>query len=371
MTAFFNKYKSNSGSMPLRNIILFLVFLCVINPVYALDLLAPFKGIKNLFGGDEDNIVVWQAQGQYVKIVEQDWDRDHTRAPRNSHPANIDPSQISIVLASIRAWPPEGSPESDPSVGLFTQDEIRSLSSRLSEALSKAGPKQDVVFAVTDVHQGFSGNGRRATGARMFMYDGKLNIIFGDVLRPADSGSDDISHYEKPRRAGKRMESLGRDNIVYAGAGMSYYRVFERPRLDWIMMDVPAVVAAYRGPELIAPAAASAAPVTAATTVKAVIPKNNSLSQENRRLREELAHLRKQAAEEGSTEISTYEQSRPAPVNKPVPGKVEVAPQEHVVTDDKLESIEQRLQLLKELHDKGLITDQEYNNKRSEIVDQI
>ena len=136
------------------------------------------------------------------------------------------------------------------------------------------------------------------------------------------------------------------------------------------------MVAAYHGPEMVKPV-----PVA-----NEEIQTDGALSKENRKLREELARMRK---EEGETQApvptAMAQQPRPVTVSPPVPhpyttpstpvkaatGGGNVTSSAKVETQADLDSIQKRLQLLKELHDKGLITDQEYNAKRKEIVEQI
>ena len=78
--------------------------LMVFSQVHALDLLKPFS---RLFGGD-NGVLIWKGPGQFVKIVDQDWDHEHTRPPANSHPAQIRPEDLAVILASIHAPDPEG-----------------------------------------------------------------------------------------------------------------------------------------------------------------------------------------------------------------------------------------------------------------------
>jgi len=59
-----------------------------------------------------------------------------------------------------------------------------------------------------------------------------------------------------------------------------------------------------------------------------------------------------------------------APFNADVSANRQISPPA-VTAAPAAADVQGRLQLLKELHDKGLITDQEYDAKRKEIVDQI
>lgn len=366
----------------LLKFLLLLFFLTAGSSAYAVDLLHPIKSIKSLFSHD-DSVVVWQAPGQYIKIVDQDWARDHRKAPENDQPANISPADLKVVLASLQGWRPEDEPEMNKSVRLFTDDEISLLAPKLADALGRAGPKQDVVFAVAG---NLPGDRRRTTAARIFVNDGKLNMIFGDVLRPtANADPDDISEYDEPHRAGRRIQSNGRDIIVRNGIGIDHYTFFDRPRLDWIQINVPEVVAAYRGPQQV-----NSVPVAVANDS---YPADDPVSKENRKLREELAHMRKRTGQTQApapVAAATAQPQQPVSVplakpkpqpqysKPPAPVKTQVsngggyaAPSEKIQTPAELDSIEKRLQLLKDLHDKGLITDQEFNAKRKEIVEQI
>ena len=376
-----------SGKQLLLKVLLVTFCLAVGSQAYAVDWLAPVKSVKKLFSHD-DSIVVWQAPGQYVKIVDQDWDHDHRRAPANDQPASISAPHLAVVLNSLQAWRPEDTPETDNSVPLFTNEEISLLAPKLSDALNRAGPKQDVVFAVTGNYENFPQERRRATAARVFVYDGKLNMIFGDVLRPAaDADPNDISEYDEPHRAGRRIDTNGRDIIVKNGIGIDHYTYFTTPRLDWIQIDVPQVVAAYGGPGAVNNAAYTAPVASVANAVS--FPVDNSLSKENRKLREELAHMRKEAGENEAGGTATA-QPQPAPVPAPPPqyrsqpapaapanttkiarNRNAAPPADKIQTPAMLDSIQKRLQLLKNLHDQGLITDQEYNAKRREIVEEI
>ena len=327
---------------------------------YAVDLMAPFRGLKNLFGNDDDAMVVWRGQGQYIKIVEQDWDKDHRKAPRNEHPAQVTAPHMAVVLASLQGWRPEDSPESTRSVPLFTNDEISTFAPMLADALAKAGPKQDVVFATSGRHEGVSNDGARTNAARMFVTNGKLNIIFGDALRPATGAANDISQYSEPHRAGKRLEPTSRDIVLNKGAGINYYTIFDRARVDWLVIDIPALVAAYRGPELV---------TSPMPSVSANGPAGETLSQENRKLREELARLRKDGGAAATSVAPAVVAQPPAAGSRPIDQSS--TPPISAPATGAADSVQKRLQLLKELHDKGLISDKEYEAKRKEIVDQI
>lgn len=338
----------------------------------ALDLLKPFS---RLFGGDK-GIVIWQAQGQFVKIVDQDWDYRHRRALENSHPANVKPEDLAIVLASIQAPDPEGT----AIVPLFTRNEIQVLADKLSVALERSQPDQDVVFGVVDYHDNVASNSRRSTGCRVFFQGGDLNLIFGDVLVPVSSVSDDTSEYSRPHRAGRRMESNGREIRVASGPGILYWQGRGIERQDWVLVDVRSVIAAYLGPrpqfmiQTAKEGVSQQQPVY--NTVQNEQPvAGYELSAENRRLREQLARERKRMAE-GRQETSNldYGEVRTAPARPPAANTNPVEYRQasnnpdikQKETDDE---IVRRLTTIKSLYDKKLITSDEYDAKRKEILD--
>ena len=323
----------------------------------ALDLFSP---IKNLFSGDE-GLVIWRAPGQYVKVVEQDWDRGKRRAPANAHPANLNVNEVAMVLASLRAVDPEGS--SQASVPIFTVDEVSLLAGKLAEAFTKANSKQDVVFAVIDTHQALASNNRRSTAGRMFMLEGRLNIIFGDLLQLVDEiddpGSGDISHFARPHSAGRRIEPVDLSVHVVAGPGIVYREVLGNARLDWVGIDISSAVAAYKGPQI--PVAVD---TTATPPAKAgAVPDDKAqLLQERRQMLEEMARLKKELKEkEGSDATAAGRQ-----VGQEIPKGA-------AATGDSManNTVEQRLTMLKSLYEKKLITSEEYEAKRKEILNDL
>ena len=363
-------------NFPVKRIVtaLFLLaFLGFMGQAQALDLLKPFS---KLFGGDK-GIVIWEAPGQFVKIVDQDWDYRHRRAPENSHPANLKPEDLAIVLASIQAPDPEGT----AIVPVFTRNEILVLAEKLSMALDRSQPNQDVVFGVEDYHDNVVSNNRRSTGCRVFYEGGDLNMIFGDVLQPVSSSSDNTSEYSKPHRAGRRMESNGRDIRVASGPGINYWQGRGIQRQDWIRVDVRSTIAAYLGPrpQLVAQSAPESMqqqqPVYNSMPRQQPAP-GYELSAENRRLREELARERKRMSEGGQEtpdRDQDYGAARAAPVSSVASSSPPVeyrAPEKTNSNTNQTDTdIVRRLTTLKSLYDKQLITSDEYDAKRKEILD--
>jgi len=315
--------------------------------VNAVDLLSPFK---KMFNKEEEGII-WQDKDEFVKLVEQDWGRKHRRAPVNSHPVNLNPNNIAVVLESLRTWGPKKTSAEGKMVAIFTPEKISLLSGKLAQALSQAGLEQDAVFAVADTYQDLGNSGRRATGGRVFVHEGDLNIIFGDILSPAPEGKkQNTSHYSKPHRAGKRMESLGRAFRVASGPGIGFWKEKGSQREDWVVIDIPIL-----SPGL---------PVAAEKNTQIPTPASSKL-QENWQMREEMARLRKEL-EDSKNRQAAEEPAGIEPARATVP-----APPARTETAEKSTMIEQRLSTLRSLHEKKLITDEEYEAKRKEILAEI
>ena len=300
------------------------------------DWLSP---LKNMFGNDSE-LVIWQAPGQYVMVVDQDWLRHHKHPPKNSHPAKVNQREIAISLASLQVM------DQGNKVPVFTTNEVTLLAGKLVEALDKTHRDQDVVFAVVDQHQGRL----LSTAGRVFILNGKLNVILGDVLEPADKNPDSehISFYNAPHRAGKRWEPIDSSLKIITGNGIAYQRNTTTTRNDWVVIDIPAVVAAYKGPHI---PVAETPPAQAGTMPP---DKASQLLQERREMLEEMARLKKELEEKDAAAAVT---AAPAEEIKKIPGGG--------VADI---SLENRLMLLKSLHEKKLITDAEYESKKKEIL---
>jgi len=353
----------NPGPAParqtLRSILAGCCLLIACAPAQAVDWLAPLK----MFG-DEEEIVVWQGPGMYVKIVEQDRFKKYARAPKNDHPAAIGARDIAAVLASIKTGKEGGPP-------LFTSAAIAEVAPKLAEALGKVQSRQDVIFAVSDA-QGKSG--RSVTAARVFVEAGRLNLILGDTLQPGGEVAPQfIKQREAPWRPGRRREAMDSARSMGGGPGIAFREGARSPRDDWAIIDVPTLVAAYRGPQI---------PLAAAPAGDADGETNAQLLQERQQMRLEMARMRKQMESQQGAEAGPAAPPVPQPAEPvnaaPAPLRAEPAavPSETsagAATSPPAgaQSMEQRLSTLQALHAKKLITDEEYAAKRKKILDEL
>lgn len=345
---------------------------------HAIDWLKPLK----MFGSGEE-LVIWQGPGQYVKIVDQDRFKKYDRAPDNDHPASLNAKDVAAVLASLSVGPEGGSTKGGSP--LFAPVQVAQIAPQIADAFSKAQSRQDVIFAVAGT-QGKSGPS--TTAARAFVSEGQLNIILGDTQQPGGSGAAQaINQHEAPYRPGRRRESMGTAQDMGGGPGISFRPGLRHSRYDWAIIDVPTLVAAYRGPQIpIAAAPAGAAVDPAAGTTE----ETARLLQERQQMREEMARMRKQIeAQEGASPAAVAPASQgsastapsagaipegtrsAAPAPMPAETRAATPPPAAAQSRAGAESVEQRLSVLQSLHSKKLITDEEYAAKRKKILEEL
>ena len=343
--------KPSLSRTPVRHPVLcLLVGYCLLfagGPVRAVDWLKPLKVF-----GDEEEIVVWQGPGIYVKIVEQDRFKRYERPPKNEHPAAIGARDIGAVLASLKTGK-DGS--------LFTSGEIAQVAPKLAEALGRVQPRQDVIFAVSDA-QGKSG--RRITAARAFVEAGQLNIVLGDTLQPGgESAPQIIDHRESPWRPGRRRETLDSSQPMGGGPGISFRAGARSPREDWAIIEVRTLAAAYRGPQI--PLATAPAPAEGAA-----VETNAQLLQERQQMRLEMARMRKQLDAQPGAATGPAAPPAPQPA-APTAAPADIRASSPAPAPAGTQSVEQRLSTLQSLHEKKLITDEEYAAKKKRILDEL
>ncbi|MGH8246715.1 MAG: hypothetical protein ACREUU_09815, partial [Gammaproteobacteria bacterium] len=193
------------------------VLLLVSIPAASFDFFDPFN---RLLGRDE--LVIWRAPGQFVKVVDQERLKGNRRPPKNEHPAQISPAALATVLASLSVRRSKGAMATDKGVPLFTPAEVSLLSTHIADALGKANQQQDIVYAVVDVHENLGGAARLSTAGRVFVHEGRLNFIFGNALERTDEVDDNISHFAVPHRAGKRREVVDNSLRILGNAEIAY-----------------------------------------------------------------------------------------------------------------------------------------------------
>jgi hypothetical protein len=224
------------------------------------------------------SVVLWSHADQWVKIEPQD---DPSAVP-NDHPARLGGEAITAALAAlqVRLVDPDTGTESHRPV--FTPDELGNLAPHVAAGLAKAGPRQDVTFSTIDGRPLAAGGLIRKPGVnagRIFLSDGQLNVIFGEL----QSGYRKKNVYGQrsedftPRRQGSRSEATEQKWILAAGPGLEFHSAPDGTvRNDWAVIDT-----AVARSEVLAAPQPSDAPARPATPAA-----NADLEQRLRKLKE-------------------------------------------------------------------------------------
>ncbi|MEI6472580.1 MAG: SHOCT domain-containing protein [Holophagaceae bacterium] len=96
-------------------------------------------------------------------------------AAPNSHPIQVSPKALEQALGTVMVAIPEGDEH------LFDPNESADLSRPLSEALAVARPGEDIELVSTTKRTGAVSSYALTVTARVFVVDGKLNILIHDA----------------------------------------------------------------------------------------------------------------------------------------------------------------------------------------------
>lgn len=262
---------------------------------------------------------LWHSREQNVRIVSQDKAKGASPAP-NDHPIVLVPDQIRAALRTLEVR----QEDSDKFVPVFTEPELDVLGSKLAEALSVAGPDEDVTFTVVGQRKAVFGlaKTRKATTGRVFYREGKLNVIFGKMI---DDIKEQYDFRLSPFTPGSRAHAVNHKWLLGEVPDVEFHNEGDVIRSDWVVIDLASIAAQE------------------ALGVKA--------SKQRRMAVEEPARTPTRAA--GPEE----RQSLPAAAQPSQAGKTK--------------SVEERLTILNDLKNKKLITDEEYKAKRSMILNDL
>jgi hypothetical protein len=146
-------------------------------------------------------------------------------APDNAHPFTVSVDALRQTLASLKV---KGTTSRD-AVSVFTGEELEEIVPHLVAALAKAGPKEDVTFAVLGEHGAFGRySPKTVTTGRVFTHAARLNVIFGRVHEPHERGA--ATPLFTPGSRARRIESIW--SIEPGSARLA------DNRSDWLMFDV-------------------------------------------------------------------------------------------------------------------------------------
>lgn len=260
---------------------------------------------------------LWEAgEYGYVRIVQA----EDGPSGANDHPVSLTSEQVEKTLEQLQIQ--KGKKDPQP---LFTQRELDRLAKPLAEALAKAQPNQDVVFSVADRESGVLSsivNPLLMTTGRVFYKDGALHLILGTVGTPFESQLRATGVMPK-FKSGSRNNPTQIEQQILLGPAMAYAA---SGREDWIRMD----------------SRASSIPSSQIGT---------------------------------SSQIATERTSSPIGPVAATPPPASIPAETSLAPDDRDETFyqqaETRLKGLKRLREQGLLTEQEYQEKRQAIIDNL
>ncbi len=263
---------------------------------------------------------IWKNIDQFVVLVPQDATVGDV-VPPNDQPVVIEPADLATALGTLQVYEGRGSQEAVP---LFEADATQKLAAQLSAALGRATADQDILFAIEMPQKSaLFGSKRVSVAGRAFFQNQRLQMIIGELhvstmppeYKTYPIGYPRLDRRLHPHQTGRRSQETRYDpaSRFATGNGVNLYNREGKTRADWLVIDVGAFVKRNQ----------SAPPAPA-------VP----------------------------------------PVNEPpgaAPDRVGAAP----AHGGALPSIEERLLRLKRLREQDLITKEEYDRKRNEILDQL
>jgi hypothetical protein len=222
------------------------------------------------------------------------------------HPLNLPVETLTAQLASLTVR----TAESNKITPLLSAAAIDLIAPHLQQALSTATADQDVTFAVIGLQTALYGFAKspKVTTGRIFRQGGQLNLIIGQMQLDVNERAD---RRLEPFIPGSRQQPVSNEWALQPQPGQDSFKLL---RNDWVAFGE-----------------GWAAPVIQPTAVASPV-------------------AAQPVAEKQAVPSS-------APPAKPAPQQTAA------------QRVAERLSTLKELHSKGLITEDEYRNKRREILD--
>ena len=295
---------------------------------------------SNVWAADtpRNAVTLWTGDDEWVRIEPQD---DGATAP-NDQPVSLDSAAVARALSALRIRIVDPDTGTEIQHTAFTADEVGRITPYVVSGLAKAGPRQDVTFSTIGSHSRGAGSSIKdptVNAGRIFYQGGKLNVIFGELQ----------SNYRKknvygqredftPRRQGTREKASKQKVALTAVPGVTFESAAGGVRNDWLTIDL-----AVAGTQAVA-----TSPPASATAVPSPAP-----------------------AAPQPTPPATTGAAPAAPVTSAAPAPAPAAAPAASAADSKTAEIERRLRALKDMKDKGLISEEAYNAKMKELLSEL
>jgi hypothetical protein len=199
---------------------------------------------------------VWQKDNDFVRIEKADGQAAPSTLPKLSADA------VRAVLAAVRV---SGDGESGP---LFDEGQLSLVAGPIARGLADAGPGRDVVFAV-HAHAGFMDylGPPRSTAGRVFIDGDSIGLIVGMVHDTYLTGA--FTPDPARIRTGSRLTPQETEHRLVPGGPVSLAMA---GRTDWVRISSVAWTGTYGMPMTQAPAPVQAAPTATAAPMPTPAP---------------------------------------------------------------------------------------------------
>ena len=291
---------------------------------------------------------VVNTEEMLVQLVPQ----DNGATRRNDHPAAFEPAQLAALLMSLRVRA-----EDDASAAtLSSPSRLEGLGAAISKAMVRASPQQDVAFVIYRRAQNglFSGSSRYATSGRAFYQGDTLNLIFGEFDEAFSEFRDlSINKFKYGTRA--EPARVGGERLVASEAWQ-----WHEGRRDWIEMSATAQAieaARQSAPRVIESSASSSAkplqygPAAGSAATGGPAPATAEQAPASTPGGDASASPAPDAAARASSSMAAGASGAGAAQG--------------------WTRIEDRLTQLKRLREKNLISEQDYQSKKDELLSQL
>jgi hypothetical protein len=283
---------------------------------------------------DDDEI--WKASAnEFIKYADQ----DESSFGRNDHPVALNARELSAVLEALKIQGKDDSKSAEELKPVFTAEQAKLLGQNLAKGLRSANPNQDIIFALQKSVDRFVilKPARYFVAGRAFNKDNKLNVIIGDYNRLREEAFEaaydptnvGILHY-KFDHGSRTKRSKEFDKTIMKVVGIVNKQINGSRRDDWLVIDVRTALAAL--------------------DQMATMRKNEEMARRREELREILG-----------SEEAIRPSAPAAPAAAPAPVGRGISWQE----------LEEGLTTLNRLREQGLITDEDYETKKQQMLDAL
>ena len=265
----------------------------------------------------------------------------------NNHPIKISEDILRRMLKQLSYKYDRDQPE----IPLFSKKELRLLTENVPKALMMAKPTEDITFVIKGSHASarWSFSEERLTAGRLFVTNNQLNLIIGAVqvnLQPTLDEQYMGNVWETTKLVydiGHRKKAAEYEGmiVVYNLNKKGIYRKTSK-RKDWFVFTN----AAYK-------------------SAKEEINVKKLPKEQYKTLQQQIDSLQKQLNKQPTQQRNVV----PSPSPQPSPQKKkEPVVSKKQTSKDQSRILEQRLNTIDNLYKKGILSEEEYQRKRNQIL---